>query len=779
GKNSLNAVSGLLQANNDGNGLVTITGSYGAVVSTRVVTISGQGITATSMTVNGANITVLNGTSQMTALFGPVGANVGTNVTWSSNPIGRINGTGLVSANGLNEIITITGTAGSLSAMKVITISGQIIPVSSISISGVNIINIANGFQSLSATVLPSNATNPTFTWSVITVVGGGKANINNSGIVSATRNGDGIITIVGSAQDGSGVKGYFPMTISGQDNDLISLTIFGQGGNAISVNGGSKLMQTAPFPTNSNGAVIWSILTATGQGRATIDNTGLVTTLIDGNGTVTVVGASIENASISSFAILTITGQTVSVIQITLTSSGVNTISTNGGVANLSVIYSPINTTQTNVSYSSSPSGFVNIDPTGQVTAVDNGVVTITAVSNINPLLTSSLVFTISGQLVKQVTLSGIGGSNDLNTLAGTLQMVATTAPVNAIPESAIWTILGQKPTNAAYNGNDLVTINSITGLVTSRNFSNGLVTISGYLPNSSITSIVVISVSNQREPVLLVNGGPSKSITLTGGNVQLSALPRLPSIATDKSLTYSVISGTGIATVDATGKVFATDAGNGFATIRVASNSDPTIFDDVLVIIFGQTSSFTVEISDGNSNVQPVLGNGVDLLSLYPIFTPIDHPEIPFIRNTLVTFSAEPSGIVDISTASGSAVMSATGIGLSTVTGVYINNPSITYSFVVTVTSLPNSISDNSKNNFKFELSPVPATDVLNLNTKQDLGSAIVKIFNSEGRLVAEYSTNSTIGYEMNITQLARGYYTLVVNSKQGVISKSFIKQ
>ncbi|TAG56584.1 MAG: hypothetical protein EAZ27_04590 [Cytophagales bacterium] len=766
-KNSLNASTGLLQANTDGNGTVTITGSYGAVTSKRVVTISGQGITATSMTVNGANISVLNGTSQMTAIFGPVGANVGTNVTWSSTPIGRVNGTGLVSANGLNEVITVTGNTGSLSSIKVLTISGQIISVNSISISGSNTISAAGGAIFLNSLVLPSNASIPTIIWSVLTSPGEGIATVNNSGTVIAQRNGNGVITIVGTSTDGSGVKGYFPVTISGQEYDVLGLSIASQNGNFINVAGGTILISSTFVPVNATDKFIeWSVLTVPGQGMAKINSSGFLTALESGNGLVTVVGASVSNPLVSSSLVITISGQVVPITNVLITSSGLS-ITTNGGISNIGTSFLPLDATGSIV-VRVFPRDIVSVNATStEITAIDNGIVTITASSFSNPSISAILVYTITGQYAKQVTISGFGGSNNLNTIAGTLQMEATSPQVNALPQAIVWSILSQKPTNPVYNGKDLVSINSITGLVSSLNYSNGLVTVSGFFPNSSITSIVVITVSNQREPALLATSGNTfMNLTYPGHSFTATGVV-LPSTATDRSLIWEAIgAGKNLVIVNSlTGFIEASDAGKGLVTILGYSASDQNLTFTNVISVSGNSSELRYDLKnlDGD-NVLPILNQNQDQLIIISKFFP-EYDGLPNLltRGNFVNFSATPPSALTVSSDGSVQIVPGTTDLKGFVTLTYQRNPllELTIEFDINTTSIIST--ENVVSSVK--ISPVPFENVLTIKNLK-VGDKLF-VYNSKGALMLNLVANETM-INLDTKDFSIGFYSIVVISE-----------
>jgi LPXTG-motif cell wall-anchored protein len=90
------------------------------------------------------------------------------------------------------------------------------VPVTSIAVTGAGsatAITTNGGTLQMLASVLPNNATDPSVTWSV--TPGTGSATISTTGLLTAA--GNGTVTVIATANDGSGVIGTFVITISGQ----------------------------------------------------------------------------------------------------------------------------------------------------------------------------------------------------------------------------------------------------------------------------------------------------------------------------------------------------------------------------------------------------------------------------------------------------------------------------------------------------------------------------------------------------------------------------------
>ncbi|MEZ4916349.1 MAG: Ig-like domain-containing protein [Chitinophagales bacterium] len=160
-----------------------------------------------------------------------------------------------------------------------------VILVSSITVQGqggASTITTNGGTLQMEATVLPTNATDATYTWSITN--GTGSASIDANGLLTALTNGT--VTVTATANDGSGVTGDAVITISNQIVLVNSISVQGQGGaSTITTNGGTLQMEATVLPANaSDDTYTWSV--ANGTGSATIDANGLLTALT--NGTVT-----------------------------------------------------------------------------------------------------------------------------------------------------------------------------------------------------------------------------------------------------------------------------------------------------------------------------------------------------------------------------------------------------------------------------------------------------------------------------------------------------------
>jgi uncharacterized protein YjdB len=578
---------------------------------------SSQVIPVADITVTGAGgantITTDNGTLQLSAAVSPGNA-TDKAVIWSvTNGTGQasINSTGRVTAID-NGTVTARATAHDGSGVygtMLITISNQVVPVTSISVSGTGgatTINTDNGTLQLNALVLPADATNKNVTWSIVS--GAGLASISSNGLLTAIDNGS--VTARATATDGSAVFGNLVVTITKQVIPVTGITVSGSGGaTSISTDNGTLQLNETVAPANATDkTVTWSIINGTGQ--ATINSTGMVTAV--DNGTVTARATANDGSGVLGNLIITISNQLISVSGITVTGDGGRTtISTDNGSLQLSTIVVPSDASDKTVSWSIiNGTERATINSTGLVTAMDNGTVTVKATANDGSEVYGTMVITISNQIipVTGISVSGVGGSTSIAVNNGSLQLTAAILPSNATNKTITWSIT---------NGTGQATISS-NGLVTAQD--NGTVTaMASATDGSGISGTLVITISNQIIPVtnITISGaGGATTIANDNGTLQLNASIQ-PVNATNKNVVWSITSGTGIATVSGTGLLTAID--NGSVTVRATATDGSDVFNTIVITISNQVTPVNniLVSGTGGASIITSIGGTLQLIS------------------------------------------------------------------------------------------------------------------------------------------------------------------
>jgi len=270
---------------------------------------------------NKTEITVIGETLQMKATVSPENAADNT-VTWSVNDesVATIDENGLLTSISEGSV-TVKAVANDGSGVKstlVITVSASSssVLVSNIDVAGVDgirIIDVNKGTLQMLADILPANAGDKSVTWEVTpTAISPGEATISSTGLITAIS--DGKVKVTATANDGSGIVGKKYVIISNQtaaDVLVTELTVLGENGNEINVNGGTLQMLVDVLPTNAtNKDVSWSVKLIDGNtGNATISADGILTAISDGK--VRVVAKANDGSGIVDRQTITIANQT------------------------------------------------------------------------------------------------------------------------------------------------------------------------------------------------------------------------------------------------------------------------------------------------------------------------------------------------------------------------------------------------------------------------------------------------------------------------------------
>ena len=98
---------------------------------------------------------------------------------------------------------------------------GRVTSIDILGEGGVTEININQGTLQMTANVSPDDASDTTIAWSVTN--GTGEATISPGGLLQAV--GDGMVTVVATARDGSGVRATIEILISNQTTGIFSIT--------------------------------------------------------------------------------------------------------------------------------------------------------------------------------------------------------------------------------------------------------------------------------------------------------------------------------------------------------------------------------------------------------------------------------------------------------------------------------------------------------------------------------------------------------------------------
>ena len=303
----------------------------------------------------------VGGTFSLIATINPSNA-TNTMKTWSSSDesVATVSKSGYVIAIGAGTAeITVTTADGGKTATCTVTV--RRIDVESVTISGSTHTLYMNGTLTLTATVLPANATDGTVTWiSSNTAV----ATVDENGVVTPVGVGETTIT---ATADGVNSTGW---TVTVENVPVESVTL-----NYTELN--LKVYETANLTATinpANGSYVSKEWLSSNPAVATVNGNGLVTAIAAGDATITFkMVTNTETFEITC----TVNVSTVAVSGITL--SAIAKDVNKGDTFTLTATITPSDATNKNVTWSSSDESVATVDQNGNVTAVGAGIATIT----------------------------------------------------------------------------------------------------------------------------------------------------------------------------------------------------------------------------------------------------------------------------------------------------------------------------------------------------------------------------------------------------------------
>ena len=521
--------------------------------------------TSISLDRNSANLNV-GEALQLDATVLPVNTTNKT-VTWSTSnsSVATVDNNGVVTAKsaGSATITAKTSDGTNLRASCNLTVTQRIL-ATSISLNNSNAGMIEGENMQLTATVLPSNTTNKTVTWSTSN---SSVATVDNNGVVTAKSPGTAII--IAATTDGSNLAATCVVTVTQR---ILATSITLNKKSAMLTAGETlKLFATVQPINATNRAVTWS----TGNSSiATVNSNGLVTAISPG--TVLITATTADGTYLRANCTLTVKEPDVMASSITLDQS--NTRLTEGETLQLTATVLPENTTNKSVTWATSNSNVATVSNSGLVTAVAPGIATITATTADGTNLSATCSLTIYPQVVLANSIT-LNQSNAEVTEGETLQLTANVLPANATNKTVTWT-----------TSNSTIATVDDNGLVTTK--KPGTVTITATTTDgSNLSANCVITVNKQIILARYIALNKASAELTVGETLQLTATI-LPSNTTDKTITWSTSNAT-VATVDGNGLVTTIGPGSATITATTADGSNLSANCQLTVKLMAQSIS------------------------------------------------------------------------------------------------------------------------------------------------------------------------------------------
>ncbi len=325
---------------------------------------------------------------------------------------------------------------------------------------------------------------------------------------------------------------------------------------------GDTQAFTATVYPANATDkTVTWS---TNRSSVATVDENGVVTARGVGSAVITASAGGVNQT-----CTVTVGTPVVNVTGVTLNKT--TTTLTVGGTETLTATVAPADATDKSVTWSTSKASVATVS-NGKITAVSAGTATIT-VTTTDGSKTATCTVTVE-EAVVSVTGVTLNKTSTTLTVGDTETLTATVAPAGATDKSVSWST--SKASVATVDANGKITA-----------VGAGTATITVTTTDGSKTATCTVTVE---EAVVNVTGVTlnKTSTTLTVGGTETLTATVAPAGATDKSVTWKS-SKTGVATVDANGKITAVAAGTATITVTTTDGS--------------KTATCTVTVTDGGS--------------------------------------------------------------------------------------------------------------------------------------------------------------------------------
>lgn len=496
--------------------------------------------------------------SQTQQLTATVANSTNTAVTWSISPagVGTITTGGLYTApSSITAQQTVTVTATSV-ANTAVSSSATITLEPPVAVSGVSpssAVLYAGQTQTFSATVI--NTSNTAVTWSISPSSAG---SINSSGLYTAPSSitSQQTVTVTATSQANSAATATATIT-------LYPPVVVSVSPSGAALYGGGTQQFSATVSNATNTAVTWTV-----SGAGSINPSGLYTApaTITSQQTVTVTATSQGNASVSSSA--TITLYPPIAVSVTPTMS----VDYANGTIQLSASVS--NTSNTGVTWTLSGPGSISSSGlyTAPTSVTSQQTVTITATSQANPSVSSSVTITLYPPVAVVVSpTTATLNANETQQFSATVSNTTNTA--------VTWTISGPGSIDATglYTAPATITNQqTVTVMATSQ-------------ANSSVSGTATVTLL----PPVAVSVTPATA-TLTASQTQAFA-----AAVTNTSNTAVIwtISPTGVGTIDSTGLYTAPSSISAQQTVTVTATSaaDSTKSASATVTLMGASGTLS----------------------------------------------------------------------------------------------------------------------------------------------------------------------------------------
>ena len=274
--------------------------------------------------------------------------------------------------------------------------------------------------------------------------------------------------------------------------------------------------------------------------------------------------------------------------------------------------------------------------------------------------------------------------------------------------------------------------------------------------VPMPNVDQIIVSTVGNVPAEINTYQGTLAVEATL------------LPA-AVDQSVTWSIVNGTGSATINTTGLVTAVSDGTVWA--KAISVLDPTKKDSLLITISNQIPPIDSVVVSTIGNIPAQINSPGGLLNLQAIVYPL-------VSNQTVTLSIiNETGSASITT-NGQVIAITNG----TVWAKAVSEEDITKADSIQITITNQDLAVDLIEANAIVLYPNPTTSGVFIQSSEAIGSATLSVVDMNGKILLEGKLTAnqlTEGYDLNLSHFANGVYQIKISGDTFHFQRQVIKQ
>lgn len=339
---------------------------------------------------------------------------------------------------------------------------------------------------------------------------------------------------------------------------------------------GDSETLIATIYPSDATiKKVSWS---SSNNSVAVVYDSGIVFAIAAGNATLTVTAEGGKTAT-CNLIVKAAPPATVDVTSVEFPKPATDIVLGSTLYAGSLMVVKPDNATDKSLTWSSSDNTIATVNKDGDVKGIALGKVTITATSNSNPTIKGSFELTVKPARVDVTGVSLNKSSLTLN-VGDTETLTATVSPADATDKSVTWSSNNIGVATVDANGK-VRAIAAGTATITVKTNDGGKVATCNLTVKAVMPANVAVTGVSLNKASLELSAGDTETLVATVN----------PSDATNKNVSWNS-NNTGVATVDANGKVTAIAAGNATITVTTADG--------------GKTATCTVTVK-GDESINP----------------------------------------------------------------------------------------------------------------------------------------------------------------------------